>query len=96
MNTADTSPRLALDIGAHRDRADHHQRRRRAIGGAMRDRPALDRADQHSVLDERKAERGHRIRAFADAIGGSSKACPSESGVEEILDRLRLDIGQWK
>ncbi len=37
-----------------------------------------------------------RIDAFPDAIGGSSKAIRSESGVEEILDRLRLDIRQWK
>ena len=62
----------------------------------MRDGPALNRADQRAVLDEREAERRHRIHAFADAVGGSSKAIRSESGVEERLDRLRLDIGQWK
>ena len=62
----------------------------------MRDGPALDRADQRAILDERKAQRRHRIHACADAVGGSSKAIRPESGVEETLDRLRFDIGQWK
>ena len=62
----------------------------------MGNRPALDRANQQSVLNQCEAQRGHRIHACADAIGGSSKAIRSESGVEEIFDRLRLDIGQWK
>ena len=86
----------ALDVGTHRDGSDHHERRRRTVRRAMRDRPTLDRADQRAILDSGEAERGDRIHAFADAIGGSSKACRSESGVEEILDRLRLDIRQWK
>ncbi len=86
----------ALDVGADRDRADHHQRNVVGIGRAERDGPALDRADQHAILDGREAQHRHRIHAFADAIGGSSKAIRSESGVEEILDRLRLDIRQWK
>ena len=86
----------ALEIGMHRDGTDHHERRHATIGCQMRDRPALDRADQRAILDEREAQRRHRIHALADAVGGSSKAIRSESGVEEILDGLRLDIGQWK
>jgi len=86
----------ALNIGAHRNRADHHQRRCRPLRIAMRDRPALDRADQRAILDSGEAEAGDRIHALADAIGGSSKAVRSESGVEERLDCLRFDFGQWK
>ncbi len=96
MRHQDAAVTPALHIGAHRDRADHDQRCCRAIGGAVRDGPALDGADQHAILDQRKAERRHRIDAFADAIGGSSKAIRSESGVEQKLDRLRLNIRQWK
>ena len=62
----------------------------------MRDRPALDGPDQRAIVDQGETELGDRIHAFADAIRGSSKAVGPESGVEEILDRLRFDVRQWK
>ena len=62
----------------------------------MRDRPALDRPDQRAILDRREAQRRNRIHALPDTVGGSSKAIRPESEVEQMLDRLRLDIGQWK
>ena len=81
----------ALSVGAHRDRADHHQRRGGAAGRVVRHRPALDRADQCAVIDQCETRRAP-VRALADAINGSSKAVAPERRVEKILDRLRCHV----
>ena len=86
----------ALDVGTHRDRADHDQRRRRTIRAAMRDGPALDRPGKRAVLDQREAHSRDRRAAFAQAIGGTAEAVRTEGRVEQMLDRRMLYRRQWK
>jgi len=77
-----------------RDGADHRQRGALAIVAGEDHRPALDRADQRLAVERSEAERGDRHGALAHGISGAAVAIGSERAIEQLLDRVGIDLGE--
>ncbi len=81
---------FALPLGQYRDRSDHQERMRTALGIDQTDGPQLDRGDQIFVIVQRgEAERGQPVHPRPDAIGGAGVALRTEGAVEQCFDHIR-------